>query len=210
RRSGLDGGAHGRGRRRQPGRLARGRNVPRLAIVTNVLAHYRVPCFRRLAEALPGQVTFFLLSQRMDHRAYVMAAGEAQTGLPVVALRGIKWARPPYDDVHLSDVRPVLHGDFDAVVLGAWSEPTYLLLWLLRVLGKRKLRFWIESTEQDRVRGGWREALKRRLLGRAAGCIVPGERARAYCRQLGVPAERITIAPNATDRAYFRAQADRL
>jgi glycosyltransferase involved in cell wall biosynthesis len=180
----------------------------RIAVVTNVLAHYRVPCFERLAATLPGQVTFFLLTEQMGHRQYVLADGSRQ--LPVVPLRSLRFAHPPWDDVHLSDVRPVLRGRFDAVILGAWNEPTYLVLWALVQLLRSRLYFWIESTERDHPRRWLRERLKRALLARAAGCIVPGQRAGEYCRSLGMPAARIHLAPNATDRVYFRGQADQL
>ena len=75
-----------------PGRLLRGRRPDRrpdelrVALVTNVLAHYRVPCFELLAAALPGRVTFFLLTEKMEHRHYVMARDDVD--LPIVRLAG--------------------------------------------------------------------------------------------------------------------------
>jgi len=181
---------------------------PRVALVTNVLAHYRVPCFQKLAEKMPGQVIFFVLAEKMGHRHYVMAKGN--DGLPVVPLAGWQWSRPPHDDVHLNDVRPILHGHFDLLVLGAWDEPTYLLLWMSGVLCRQKVIFWIESTSEDSLRSPAKEKMKKILLSQSRGCIVPGKRASAYCRQLGQPEDRIFTAPNATDRVFFRDQTDRL
>ena len=181
---------------------------PRIALVTNVLAHYRVPCFQKLAEQLPGRVTFFLLAKKMEHRTFVMAGH--QNGLPVVPLGGWRWSRPPHDDLHLNDVRPVLRENYDVVILGGWDEPTYLLLWICGVVQRQKLLFWVESTINNAPRMGVKEKYKRLLLNHASACIVPGKSAYRYCQQLGHPGDRIFIAPNAANRAFFRGEADRL
>jgi glycosyltransferase involved in cell wall biosynthesis len=55
-----------------------------------------------------------------------------------------------------------------------------------------------------------KESYKRFLLRFASGCIAPGQRAFEYCRQLGMPESLIFIAPNATDRNYFRSKAESL
>jgi glycosyltransferase involved in cell wall biosynthesis len=182
---------------------------PRVALVTNVLARYRVPCFSELAARMPGQVTFFLLAETMEHRRYVMAAG-IPDGLPIVTLKGCRWSHPPYDDLHVNDVRPVIFGGYDTIILGAWDEPTYLLLWAWGIATGKKVVFWIESTAYELPRSSWKELYKRILMNRAAGCIVPGKRALEYCRNLGMPEDRIFVAPNAADREYFGRQAQRL
>lgn len=179
---------------------------PKVALVTNVLSHYRVPCFRRLADYLGGSFDLYVLTADMAHRHYVMAQGEHD--LPVQVLPGRRWRRPPDDDIHWNDIGPVLRGKYDAVILGGWSEPTFLLLWLRHLWRRTKIYFWVESTLVDRQRAGGREALKRLLLWRAAGCLVPGQRAAEYCRQLGMAEERIFTVPNATDRHFFRQQAE--
>jgi glycosyltransferase involved in cell wall biosynthesis len=185
-----------------------GAGKPRVALVTNVIAHYRVPCFQKLQEMLPGRVGIFFTAPRMDHRSYVLAPSPGQLG--AMPLNGWSWRRPPHDDFHLSDPRPVLRGNYDTIILGGWDEPIYLLLWLWGVIRRRRIFFWVESTAKDSLRRGTKEKYKRALLARAAGCIVPGKRSFEYCRQLGVPAERIFTAPNATDRSYFREKAERL
>ena len=80
--------------------------MPRIALVTNVLSHYRVPCFQALVSRLPGQVDFFLLSGDMPHRSYVLA--QPQTSLPVRVLPGWALQRPPFDDLHLNDPQSLM------------------------------------------------------------------------------------------------------
>lgn len=181
---------------------------PRVALVTNVLSHYRVPCFARLAEILSGQMTFFLLAEKMEHRSYIIAS--EGHGLPIMGLRGWRWSNPLRDDLHLNDLRPVWGGDFDLIILGGWSEPAYLLLWFWAVLSQKKLIFWVESTAYERFRSWPKEKFKKFLLRSAAGCIVPGKRSREYCRKLGMSEERIFFTPNSVDRDYFRNQAEKL
>ncbi len=184
------------------------RPSPKVALVTNVLSHYRVPCFARLAHYLGDNLDIFLLASEMEHRHYVMAKEEH--GLPVHLLPGRRWKRPPEDDFHWNDIAPVVQGKYDVLILGGWAEPTYLLLWLRHLPRRTRVFFWIESTLADRDRGGHRERLKRLLLWRAAGCLVPGQRAGEYCHHLGMAKERIFVVPNATDRDYFRRQANAL
>ena len=184
------------------------RESARVALVTNVLAHYRVPCFRALARQLGERFTLFLLSKGMEHRRYVEA--DDASDLEPVTLSGIRLHRPPADDRHLSDLRPVLRGRFDVLILSGWGEPTYLLLWLWCLISRTRCLFWIESTPAESTTTGFRGFLKRLIVRWSSGCLVPGARASALCRSLGVPQEKIFIAPNATDRSFFRSQAEAL
>jgi hypothetical protein len=180
------------------------KSPPRIAFVTNVLAHYRVPCFQALAARLDGQIDFFLLTENMASRRYVMAQ---DTGaLQFQVLSGKSLARPPHDDIHLNDPRPVLR-DHQLIVMGGWAEPSYLLLWTLAQLSNKRLAFWLESTAYENARSARKEKIKRRMLSRASGVIAAGTRAAEYAQQLGVPKRKIFRAPNAINVDYFQAQA---
>ncbi len=179
----------------------------RVALVTNVLAHYRVRCFEALAARLPGRIDFFLLADTMAHRKYVLA--DARNGLPLHVLAGRAFQRPPFDDLHLNDPRPALQG-YDLVILSGWAEPSFILLWSLAKLMRKRVGFWIESTASDLTRTAWKEVLKRRMLAGAAGVVVPGTRAREYCERLDTPPGKIFTAPNAVNVSFFQIQAWRL
>ena len=178
---------------------------PRVALVTNVLSHYRVACFQQLLQVLPDRVSIFLLADKMPHRHYVLS--ESSHDLPVTVLNGWHWSKPPYDDLHLNNIGPLISGGYDLIILSGWVEPTYLLLWAWGTLTRKKILFWIESTTFDMPRTGPKEWLKRLLLARAAGCLVPGQRARQYCAELGMTPQRLFVAPNAINQCFFRAQA---
>jgi glycosyltransferase involved in cell wall biosynthesis len=182
----------------------------KVALVTNVLASYRVPCFRQLARLLEGRVEYFVMTESLADRDYVMSSEDPSdlTITPLAARR--RWQRNLFDDIHLNDVRPILEGDFDVVILGGWAEPTLLLLWLRLLARRTRVLVWSESTNVDLARSWPKEALKRLILRGVAGCIVPGSRAGAYCEQLGVDPSRVFVAPNASDRSFFRSRADQL
>jgi glycosyltransferase involved in cell wall biosynthesis len=185
------------------------RGARRVALVTNVLSHYRVRCFEQLDRLFPGRTGFFVLTREMAHRSYVLADGDGPS-LPVEGLPGWRIHRPPADDRHVNSILPVVRFRPDVVVLGGYDEPTYLMLYAWARATRTSLFFWVESTGYEGSRAGVRERVKRMLLGGASGCIVPGRRAAEYCETLGVAPDRIFVAPNATDRGYFRGQADRL
>jgi glycosyltransferase involved in cell wall biosynthesis len=67
---------------------------------------------------------------------------------------------------------------------------------------------WSESNEQDQRRGTVPvEMLKRRFIQACSGFVVPGKSAAAYVASFGVPRERIFVAPNAVDNAFFSQEA---
>jgi len=170
-----------------------------------------LPCFGSLAEKLRGQITFFFLTENMSHRDYVISRNGDD--LPATWLKGWKWHRPPNDDRHLNDIRPVIRGKYDLIILGAWDEPSYLLLWFWGVTKRKKVLFSIESTAYDAYDGPHRrikEKYKRLMLKYAAGCSVPGKRAFEYCSELGMSEHRIFVAPNATGGIYFSGKANQL
>src|SRR5260370_36711684 len=101
--------------------------MPSVALVTNVLSSYRIPCFRELARCLPNDLAIFTLAHDMAHRRYILA--DEHGDLPVSVLPGLHWHHPPLDDRHLNNVWPVLRAKPEVLILSGWDEPTYLLLW---------------------------------------------------------------------------------
>lgn len=181
---------------------------PSFAFVTNVLANYRVPCFRELSRLMPGRVTFYFLTREMQSRAYILGGNDED--IPAVYLKGVRLPNREFDDIHLNSIWPVIKGNHDVIYISGWSEPTYLLLWLYCALFRKKMVFGVESTLFEGTRRGLKERFKRYLMGKVSGCIALSTRARQYCIALGSPEERTFLVPNATDRDYFGARAEEL
>ena len=97
----------------------------------------------------------------------------------------------------------------EAIICGGYN---YCASWeALSWTARHNARFvlWSESNRQDARSGrAWTEKLKSNFLSRCDGFAVPGKSAGDYLLSLGVNAERITLAPNAVDNAWFAAQAE--
>ncbi|HEV3271721.1 MAG TPA: glycosyltransferase [Candidatus Methylacidiphilales bacterium] len=64
-----------------------------------------------------------------------------------------------------------------------------------------------ESTEWDEPRTGWKEWIKRRLVGLFSSALVGGKRHSDYLTKLGMPAERIFMGYDAVDNRFFSEKA---
>jgi glycosyltransferase involved in cell wall biosynthesis len=65
-----------------------------------------------------------------------------------------------------------------------------------------------DSTFDDELRTGWREALKRRLLAVFQAGLAAGLRSSHYLQHLGLPEQRIFKHWDVVDNAYFAGHAD--
>jgi len=97
-------------------------------------------------------------------------------------------------------------GDADCVVIGGWNQPAFWSAVVAAKLRRTPVVAWVESTDRDR-RSGRLEQLKRPLLRVLDAFVVPGSASRDYLARLGVPPDRITVAPNAVDQRIFAAAA---
>jgi glycosyltransferase involved in cell wall biosynthesis len=172
-------------------------DVTRLALLTEIPAPYRIPLFNALAERLDLRVSF--LRARNPLRPYDLHADELRFERSVL----------PGFDVTVAGRWVVVNAgvarrlrDADAVVVGGWNQPAFweALTWCR--MRRVPVLVWVESTARDR-RSGRLEAAKRRLLRMPHGFVVPGSLARSYLLDLGVPADKVAVAPNAVDPAIF-------
>ena len=175
--------------------------VTRVALLTEIPAPYRIPLFNALAERVDLRVLF--LRKRHEGHLYDLHPEEMN----------FDWRVVPGVDVTVRKHWLVLNasvarrlGRADAVILGGWNQPAFweAMAWCL--VRRVPLVIWAESTALDE-RSGRHEPLKRLLLRSATGFIVPGTASREYLERLGVPAGRITVAPNAVDAAIFGSAA---
>jgi glycosyltransferase involved in cell wall biosynthesis len=174
----------------------------RLALLTEIPAPFRIPLFNALAGELELRVLF--LAHRDPRRAHYALHEEEwrfdSRVLPGRELRpGGRWtvlSRGVWRE--LRRFRP------DAVAVGGWNQPAF---WQALAYSRpRRIPFlvWIESTLRDaRPEARGLELAKRALVRSASGAFVPGRASAEYARSLGVPDERIALAPNAVDRGLF-------
>jgi glycosyltransferase involved in cell wall biosynthesis len=171
--------------------------VTRVTLLTEIPAPYRIPLFNALAERVDLRVLF--LRERHPDRPYDLHRDELRFEWRV--LSGVALTVRSHWFVFNSSVGSSLR-QADAVILGGWNQPAYweALLWSHR--RNVPAIVWSESTPRDH-RSGRHEIVKRLLLPGVDAFVVPGAAALEYLSGLGVPGDRITVAPNAVDRGIF-------
>jgi 1,2-diacylglycerol 3-alpha-glucosyltransferase len=180
----------------------------RLAILSEIIAPYRIPVFSVLAARSDIDLQVMFLSEtdpslrQWDvhkeeiHFSYqVLPCWRRRLGrYNLLVNRGLTAA--------LSEFRP------QAVVCGGYN---YLASWQAAGWAKRNkvpLLLWSESTKSD-LRRELRivEGMKTRFVRMCSASIAAGISSREYLIQLGAPDETIFIAPDAVDNAFYAARA---
>ena len=183
----------------------------RIAILTEIIAPYRIPVFNALAKREAIDLNVVFLSETdptlRQWRVYkdeicfsyeILSSWRFRAGRTHVLLNAGLSAS-------LKKFSP------EALICGGYN---YVASWQALMWARRRgVRFalWSESNAQDaRALRQPVESLKTCFVKRCDGFVVPGKSAFEYLRSLGAPAERISIAPNAVDNSFFAAQAEKV
>jgi len=181
----------------------------KIALLTEIPAPYRIPLFNALAANDGVDLEVYFLAERDPRRQYPVYSTEFRFERRVLRGRGAL-ARGRWVVFSRGARRELDRFDPDVVLLGGWNQPAFWtgLRWARR--RGRPVLLWVESTARDERSGNpLLERLKRRAVAAAAGFLVPGRAAREYVESLGVPPERIVVAPNAVDLSIFSVEANR-
>jgi glycosyltransferase involved in cell wall biosynthesis len=184
--------------------------IPRLVIITEIIAPYRIPIFNALAARSELDLYVIFLSENDPSlrlwRVYKNEIKFSYEVLPswrqrfgrhnVLVNRGLVSA--------LNRIKPtvVLCGGYN--YLASWEAAGWARIHRVPLL------LWSESTALD-ARHGRRlvEFVKTRFLRLCRGFVVSGKSSFHYLKDLGIPAERIFTAPNAVDIQLFSSLADK-
>jgi 1,2-diacylglycerol 3-alpha-glucosyltransferase len=177
---------------------------PRLVIITEIIAPYRVPVFNSLAAR--GDVDLhvvFLAETDPKLRQWTVPKDEIRFSYQVLPSFRLRLGNSNLLlnrglDRALRQVRP------DVIVCGGYNYPS---AWRAAFWAReRNIPFllWTESNAADhRGRSTFVEYLKRKYLGMCRGFVVPGEASKSYLQQLGLPAQLIFKAPDAVENELF-------
>ncbi len=183
---------------------------PRLVILTEIIAPYRIPIFNALAARSDLDLHVIFLSEndpslrqwQVDksgiHFSFEVlpSARLRLAGFKILFNRGVSAA--------LRRAAP------DAILCGGYN---YLASWLAADWARRKkipFLLWNESTSADtRNLRQSVEFLKRRFLGLCAAFLAAGKSSRDYLLAFKVPASNIFFAPNAVDVDSYSTLAAR-
>jgi len=178
--------------------------IPRLVIITEIIAPYRIPVFNALAlrEEIDLHVIFLsendpslrqwqVYKDEIKFQYDVLPSWRRRFGKYNVLLNGGVLSA-------LSKINPdvVLCGGYN--YLASWESA-----WWAKV-HRVPLLLWSESTASDNRRGHRLvEFLKTRFLNLCRAFVVPGKSSLQYLKKLGIGDERIFTAPNAVDVHLF-------
>ncbi|MFZ1010448.1 MAG: glycosyltransferase family 4 protein [Candidatus Sulfotelmatobacter sp.] len=183
--------------------------IPRLVIITEIIAPYRIPVFNALAARLEIEPYVIFLSENDPSlrlwRVYKDEIRFSYEVLPswrqrfgrhnVLVNRGLVSA--------LNRIKPtvVLCGGYN--YLASWEAAGWARIHRVPLL------LWSESTALDARRGHRPvEFLKTRFLSLCRGFVVSGKSSFRYLKDLGIPEQQIFTAPNAVDNQLFSVLAD--
>jgi glycosyltransferase involved in cell wall biosynthesis len=181
----------------------------RILIVTEIPAPFRIPLFNALAREHGVELQVCFLAERDPRRTHYRVYRDEfafdEVVLPGIGLRrGGRWLM-----LNRGVLRLLRRTRPDVIVAGGWNQPTFWQVLLAARLTRTPALLWVESTSRDaRVGGAPARRLRRLALCLAVGFVVPGRASREYLRGLGVPDERIAVAPNAVELRIFVERVD--
>jgi glycosyltransferase involved in cell wall biosynthesis len=183
--------------------------IPKLVIITEIIAPYRIPVFNALVQRPEIDLHVIFLSENdpslRQWRVYkdeikfhydVLPSWRRRlAGYNILINRGVHSA--------LNRIKP------DVVLCGGYN---YLASWQAARWAKdhrAPLLLWSESTAFDQRRGyPFVEFIKTRFLNQCAAFVVSGKSSSKYLVDLGMAEEKIFTAPDAVDVALFSESAD--
>lgn len=183
--------------------------IPKLVIVTEIIAPYRIPVLNALAQRAEIALEVIFLSENdpslREWKVYKDEIKFNYRVLPSWRQRLGRYNLLINRGVHaaLSSIEPnvVLCGGYN--YLASWSTARWARSHRVPLL------LWSESTARDRRRGYLLvEFMKARFLKLCAAFVVPGKSSFEYLTALGIAPQRIFTAPNAVDTALFSNLAE--
>jgi glycosyltransferase involved in cell wall biosynthesis len=181
----------------------------RVAIVTEIIAPYRIPVFNVLAKREEIELKVIFLSETDSTlRRWLVYKDEICFSYEVLPFWRFRGGRSHFL-LNAGLRRSLKKFCPDVIICGGYN---YIASWEALIWARRRrVRFvlWSESNSQD-ARNRYRpvEFLKGCFLARCDGFAVPGKLAFQYLCSLRVPPDRIFTAPNAVDNTLFAISAD--
>lgn len=180
----------------------------RVALITEIIAPYRIPVFNALAENSEIDLHVIFLSETDSSlRQWHVYKSEIRFSCSVLNSR--RWRVGGYNLLLQRGLSKELERfNPDVVICGGYS---YLASWEALYWARRRRTpfvLWSESTLMDqRSRRSIVEMLKRFFVRKCDGFLVPGTAQRNYLEKLGADPQQITTAPNAVDNDFFASGA---
>lgn len=183
----------------------------KLAIITELIAPYRIPVFNALAHKKEVDLHVIFLSENdPSMRQWRVYKDEITFAYAVLA----HWRTPQFAGSKLLLNRGMSRSLSafapDVILCGGYNYPASWQAAYWAANHQVPFLLWSESTALDaRKRNPAVEMLKARFLNLCCAFVVPGIAAANYLRSLNVTDELIFTAPNAVDNRLFCMEAER-
>jgi len=181
----------------------------RLAILTEIIAPYRIPVFNALARRVElDPHVIFLAETDAAMRQWRVYKDEIRFSYQV--LPSWRWRSGKSSFLINHGLWPALNQlSPEVIICGGYN---YAASWEALLWARRhgaEFILWSESNRQDaRAERAWVESLKAYFVSRCDRFVVPGKTSFEYLSFLGSPEASIFTAPNAVDNAFFAAEAE--
>lgn len=180
----------------------------RIAVITEIIAPYRIPVFNAAAQR--GDIELkvvFLAENDPSLREWRIYKDEIRFSYEVVPSYRWKMGKASLllnwgTGKALEEAAP------DVIVCGGYNYPASwrAMSWARR--HKVPFVLWSESTTRDIRKGRWIvDRAKKRFVDRSTAFLVPGSAARQYLLELGVRESQVYVAPNAVDNEFYARHA---
>jgi len=187
---------------------------PKVAIITNIIAPYRVPLFNALSSELDGNLKVFFCARTHSDREWstpedIRFEYEVLSGM---ALR--RRGQGYYETRHLYIV-PMLFPKLvrtrpQAVISAEFSLPSLIAFAYCKLFGAKFIS-WSENTLlQERYASRIQRWVRGFLIRRSSACIGTSSGAREKYIHYGCPPEAAFIGIQTVDVAYFEARVSRM
>lgn len=182
----------------------------RVALLTNIVAPYRVPVYRRVGEGLDLRIFY---SGEEENRTVWDSARATLGGIPVKRSRGFTLRLPKvsagrlydYGFVHVNPgyIADLLRFRPHAVVTNEMGFRTVAALLYGSLFRKPVWVWWGGTLHTEKDVGLMKRFLRRLISGWAGRWISYGETSTDYLRSLGVHGERILQIQNCVDERLY-------
>jgi len=182
-----------------------------VAIITNIITPYRIPCFNEVAKKSDFKLKVYFMAKMESNRQWNIDFEEINFDYTV--LKGFHLSLKEDYELHLNIFFPhFILNRFDVIALGGYDQPILWEALMYAKLFKKKTILFGESTPYDirKFKSLWIKKAKRFFISKIDYFLPPGRAAEEYFKSLGAPPERIIIAPFSTDHDFFHQQYVRL
>ena len=181
-----------------------------LAIITEIIAPYRIPVFNALARHPDVDLHVIFLSET-DSSLREWRVRRDEIVFSYEILPSFRRRVGKYNLLLNSGITAALRRAAPKVLLcGGYS---YVASWQAAAWARRRnipVLLWVESTGQDRRHNfAAVEHLKKRFMEWSDGFVVPGHSAAEYLKTFGIPDHMIFRAPNAVDIEFLAKRSNR-